>query len=68
MSTGQRPPATLPSHAVYRVSITVRLRTDLADSLRGESIRRRLHGVQPRTIQAILEEAVECWLMAQKGI
>ena len=48
------PPATAP--------ISMRLRADFVAALKRASLERQLEGVEPRTMRAILEEAVEPWL------
>ena len=45
-----------------RVPLTVRFRADYAAALKRASLERQLEGVQPNTLQDILEEAPEPWL------
>jgi hypothetical protein len=45
-----------------RVPLTVRFRADYATALKRASLERQLQGVQPNTLQDILEEALEPWL------
>ena len=45
-----------------RVPLTVRFRADYAAVLKRASLERQLQGIQPYTLQDILEEALEPWL------
>ena len=45
-----------------RVPISTRIRGDFAVALKKCSLERQLHGVQPNTLQDILEQAIEPWL------
>jgi hypothetical protein len=56
----RQPGAAIPA----RVPISTRMRTDFATSLKRASLERQLSGVEPNTLQDILEEAVEPWLKA----
>jgi hypothetical protein len=47
-----------------RVPISTRIRTDFAAALKRASLERQLEGVEPNTLQDILEEAIEPWLKA----
>jgi hypothetical protein len=49
-------------HAVGRVPLTTRVRSDFATALKRASLQRQLDGVSPNTLQDILEEALEPWL------
>jgi hypothetical protein len=51
--------ATLP-----RTSITTRVRSDFAAALKRASLERQLKGIEPNTLQDILEAAIEPWLDA----
>ena len=42
--------------------ISTRIRGDFAVALKKCSLERQLHGVQPNTLQDILEQAIEPWL------
>jgi len=44
------------------VPISTRIRGDFAAALKKCSLERQLHGVQPNTLQDILEQAIEPWL------
>ncbi|WP_422929709.1 hypothetical protein [Singulisphaera sp. PoT] len=61
-------PATPPLPAAPpvqgRVPISTRMRADLATALKRASLERQLAGVEPNTLQDILEEAIEPWLRA----
>jgi hypothetical protein len=57
-STSPQPAAVQPS----RVLIGTRMRSDYATGLKRASLERQLEGVEPSTLQDILEEAVEPWL------
>ena len=52
-------PATL---TINRVPISTRMREDFAKALKRASLERQLEGIEPNTLQDILEEAVEPWL------
>jgi hypothetical protein len=54
------PPTPKSPHA--RVPITTRMRTEYADALKRASLQRQLEGVEPNTLQDILEQAIEPWL------
>jgi hypothetical protein len=45
-----------------RVPLSTRIRGDFAVALKKCSLERQLHGVQPNTLQDILEQAIEPWL------
>jgi hypothetical protein len=49
---------------VNRVPFTTRIRDDLAKALKRASLERQLKGVEPNTVQDILESALEPWLRA----
>lgn len=60
---GEGPPA--PTHPVpvqARSPISTRIRTDFASELKRASLERQLKGIEPSTLQDILEEAIEPWL------
>ena len=38
------------------------VRTEIAASLKRASLERQLHGIQPNSVQEILEDAIELWL------
>jgi hypothetical protein len=66
-TTGLRQPAaTVPAEpappAVTRASISTRIRSDFAAALKRASLERQLKGIEPNTLQDILEEAIEPWL------
>lgn len=50
------------ANAVSRSPLTTRVRTDYAEALKRASLQRQLDGVEPNTLQDILEEALEPWL------
>lgn len=54
-------PATQPS-PLNRVPISTRIRGDFAAALKRASLERQLNGVEPNTLQDILEQAIEPWL------
>ena len=56
-------PAKHPS-SVGRVNLTTRVRADLAQALKRASLERQLQGVEPYTVQDILEGMLEPWLKA----
>ncbi|HEX4053841.1 MAG TPA: hypothetical protein VHX86_06220 [Tepidisphaeraceae bacterium] len=45
-----------------RVPISTRIRQEFAAALKRASLERQLNGVQPNTLQDILEQAIEPWL------
>lgn len=47
---------------VGRVPVGARIRTELATALKRASLERQLHGIEPHSLQDILEEAIEPWL------
>jgi hypothetical protein len=47
-----------------RVPISTRMRSDFATGLKRASLERQLGGIEPNTLQDILEEALEPWLKA----
>jgi len=53
---------TSPLTGVGRVPVGARVRTELAASLKRASLERQLQGIQPNSVQDILEEALELWL------
>ncbi|MCC7390188.1 MAG: hypothetical protein IT431_15630 [Phycisphaerales bacterium] len=58
-----RPEAAAPSAPVInRVSLSTRIRDDYAKALKRASLERQLQGVEPNTLQDILEQAIEPWL------
>lgn len=57
------PPAPVPP-SVSRVPISTRIRADFSAALKRASLERQLSGVQPNTLQDILEQAIEPWLKA----
>lgn len=51
-----------PLTGVGRVPVGARIRTELATALKRATLERRLQGIEPNTIQDILEELIEPWL------
>lgn len=49
---------------VTRTPLTTRLRDDYANSMKRVSLQRQLDGVEPSSLQDILEEAIAAWLAA----
>jgi hypothetical protein len=60
-STPQTQP-TQQTRVIDRVPLSTRMRGDFAKALKKASLERQLQGVEPNTLQDILEEAVEPWL------
>ncbi len=58
--TPQPSPPTPPKR--HRVSITTRIREDFAAALKRASLERQLGGIEPSSLQEILEQAIEPWL------
>ncbi|MBX3357321.1 MAG: hypothetical protein KF745_02725 [Phycisphaeraceae bacterium] len=57
-----RPAIANAGPVVERVSITTRIRGDLAKALKRASLERQLSGTEPNTLQDMLEAAIEPWL------
>ena len=55
-------PTTPAAPAVARSPISTRIRADLANALKRASLERQLGGVEPNTVQDILEQILEPWL------
>ena len=55
-------PQQSPSPNLNRVPISTRIRGDFAAALKKCSLERQLHGIEPNTLQDILEQAIEPWL------
>ena len=55
-------PTTNPAAPVARSPISTRIRADFAAALKRASLERQLKGIEPNTLQDILEEAIEPWL------
>jgi hypothetical protein len=51
-----------PLTGVGRVPVGARVRTELAAALKRASLERQLQGIQPNSVQDILEDALELWL------
>jgi hypothetical protein len=58
------PPTPQFAAAPSRVPISTRMRGDYATALKRASLERQLSGVEPNSLQDILEQAVEPWLRA----
>ncbi len=52
-----------PLTGVGRVPVGARVRTELAAALKRASLERQLQGIQPNSVQEILEESLELWLL-----
>jgi hypothetical protein len=57
-------PVSAPPSA--RVPISTRIRCDFATALKKASLQRQLDGVEPNTLQDILEQAIEPWLKSNR--
>ncbi|HYT91668.1 MAG TPA: hypothetical protein VEL76_23345 [Gemmataceae bacterium] len=53
-----------PTLSVSRMPFTTRVRADIAQALKRASLERQLQGIEPNTVQDILEAALEPWLKA----
>lgn len=51
-----------PSTVTSRSPISTRIRSDFAVALKRASLERQLKGIEPHTLQDILEQAIEPWL------
>lgn len=60
--------ASAPVPNLNRVAISTRIRGDFATALKRASLERQLNGVEPNTLQDILEQAIEPWLRANNYI
>jgi hypothetical protein len=54
---------TSPLTGVGRVPVGARVRTELAAALKRASLERQLQGIQPNSVQEILEDSLELWLL-----
>ena len=59
-----RPPqgTTPTTPTITRIPISTRMREDFSKALKRASLERQLKGLEPNTLQDILEEAIEPWL------
>jgi hypothetical protein len=55
-------PKLAPLTGIGRAPVGARIRTELAAALKRASLERQLQGVEPNTLQDILEDALEPWL------
>jgi hypothetical protein len=55
-------PKRAPLTGIGRVPVGARIRTELAAALKRASLERQLQGIEPNSLQDILEEALEPWL------
>lgn len=53
-----------PVKSDSRTLVSTRIRADFAKALKRASLQRQLEGVEPNTLQDILEQAIEPWLRA----
>lgn len=60
-----KPATTATTASIARSPLSTRIRTDFAMALKRASLERQLKGIEPNTLQDILEEAVEPWLRNQ---
>lgn len=51
-----------PTPVVNRAPLSTRIRSDYAAALKRASLERQLKGIEPNTLQDILEQAIEPWL------
>jgi hypothetical protein len=51
-----------PLTGISRVPVGARVRTELATALKRASLERQLQGIEPNSLQDILEEAIDLWL------
>ena len=56
------PPSPAPANPYTRVSFTTRIYAEYSQALKKASLERQLQGVEPNSVQAMLEEALEAWL------
>jgi hypothetical protein len=55
-------PQSSATQTVSRVPISTRIRSDFSTALKRASLERQLNGVEPNTLQDMLEQALEPWL------
>lgn len=64
-TTVPNPPTTRQNAStINRLPLSTRIRADYATALKRASLERQLNGTTPNTLQDILEEALEPWLVA----
>ena len=51
-----------PLTGISRVPVGARIRTERATALKRASLERQLQGIEPNSLQDILEEAIDLWL------
>jgi hypothetical protein len=52
-----------PLTGVGRVPVGARVRTEIAAALKRASLERQLQGIQPNSVQEIIEDSLELWLL-----
>jgi len=52
-----------PLTGIGRVPVGARVKTEIAAALKRASLERQLQGIQPNSVQEILEESLELWLL-----
>jgi hypothetical protein len=55
--------ASSPLTGVSRTPMGARVRTTIAETVKRASLERQLQGIQPNSIQEILEDSLELWLL-----
>jgi hypothetical protein len=55
-------PQSSATQSLSRVPISTRIRGDFSTALKRASLERQLNGVEPNTLQDMLEQALEPWL------
>ena len=60
--SANHPEQSAKTQSVNRVPISTRIRSDLSSALKRCSLERQLKGIEPNTLQDILEQAIEPWL------
>jgi hypothetical protein len=51
-----------PVQKITKSRLSTQIRSDIASALKRASLERQLKGIQPSTMQEILEQAIEPWL------
>lgn len=59
---GKEQTASTSGGGVNRAPLSTRIRADYAAALKRASLERQLKGIEPHTLQDILEQAIEPWL------
>ena len=67
-SENQKSNQETPAKITGRIPITVKVRSDVGAALKRASLQRQLDCVEPSTIQDIVDEALEKWLLKTNNL